>query len=120
MDSKIKVGKVQSYTTTDGKAFSGKGSKKEAEKHQWGLDKKDLFGKFDIFMRRIFGIKCKCDPENIPEEESEFCDNMMKEVAIGAESGDFTYNVSEFIFDLYGFIGPERWQQIRDFMIKKK
>jgi hypothetical protein len=120
MDAKIKVGKVQSYTTTDGKMFSGKGATKKAEKHQWALDKKDLFEKFDVFMRKTFGLKCKYDPENISEEEEMFCNNIMREVDIRAESGDFTDTISELIFDLYGFIGQERWLQIHDFLTKKR
>jgi hypothetical protein len=117
MDSKIKIGKVQSYTTTDGKVFT---SKKLVERYQRSLDKRQIFNDFDVFMRKIFGINYKYDPENIPEEESEFCDNMMKEVDIGAESGDFTDNITEFMFNLFGFIGQERWLQIHDFLTKKR
>lgn len=117
MNSKIKVGKVQSYTTTDGKVFT---SKNLAEKYQWSLDKRDLSNKFDVFMRKIFGIKCKYTPNEYPDEEGNFCNNMMKEVEVNADDGDFKAEVSEFILDLFGFIGQSRWQQIHDFLIGKR
>lgn len=117
MDSKIKTGKVQSYTTTDAKVFT---SKKLAEKHQWVLDKRSLLMKFDVFMREIFGIKCKYIPNDYPEEEENFCNNMMKEVDVNAEDGNFRGEVSDFMVDLFGFIGPKRWLQIHDFLTKKR
>lgn len=120
MDSKIRVRKIQSYTTTDGKVFAGKGSKKAAEKHQWSLNKRNFLMEFDVFMREIFGIKCKYTPNDYSEEEENFCNNMMKEVEINADDGDFRGEVSEFILDLFGFVGPERWQQIHDFLTKNK
>ena len=120
MNSKIKIGKAISYTTTDGKVFVGKGSKKQAEKYQWRLDKKNTLSSFDIFMRGIFGIKCKYIPNDYPEEEEDFCNNMMKEVTIYAGEGDFRGEVSDFIIDLFGFIGQKRWQQIHDFLTKDR
>lgn len=119
MDTKIKTGLVQSYTTTDGKIFAGEGSKKLAKKYQWSLDKRALSDEFDAFMRKMFGLS-KHSSDDIPEEEEEFCNNMMKEVNISAEGGDFTLEVSEFILDLFGFIGPKKWSKIQNFLTEKE
>ena len=118
MNSRIRISKVISYTTTDGEVFSGRRSKIMAEKHQWSLDKKDLLDKFDVFMREIFGIKCKHVFDEHSDEESEFCENIMKEVTVYAEDGDFKGEISSFVLDLFGFIGQVRWQQIHDFLTK--
>jgi len=121
MNSKIRRGKAISYTTTDNKVFAGRGSEKEAEKHQWALDKGEMSDKFDEFIRKIFGIKCKYDAsKEYIEEESEFCDDMMREVNISADGGDFKAEISEFILDLFGFIGAGKWQQIHDFLTEKR
>jgi hypothetical protein len=120
MNSRIKIGKTISYTATDGKVFAGRGSKKKVEKHQWHLDKRRLLDEFDTLMRKLFGIKCAYNAADYPEEESEFCNNMMKEVNINADGEDFKSEISDFILDLFGFIGPERWQQIHDFLTKER
>ena len=120
MDSRIKTGMVQSYTTTDGKSFAGKGAKKAAEGHQWSLNKRNLLMEFDVFMRKIFGIKCKYIANDYSDEEENFCNEMMKEVNVNADDGDFRGEVSDFIIDLFGFIGQVRWQQIHDFLIKNR
>ena len=120
MNSKIIIGKIRSYTTTDGEVFAGEGSKKEAEEYQWTLDKEHLFSGFDTFMRKIFGIKCEYISGEYSDEEQKFCDGIMKEVCIHADDGDFREEISRFILDLYGFIGPEKWLQIHGFLAKEK
>ena len=127
MERSVKVETV--YRTSDGRTFSGKkNSKEKATMHQKELDERlrrtRLYEKrladFDTFMRELLGIKSEYNPDEYPEEEEDFCQAMMREVAIYADDGDFRGEVSKLLLDLYIFLGPDKWLKIYDFLVPKE
>lgn len=119
------VEKITSYKTTDGTIFSGKNAgvdaKTAAEAHQRTLDFKCALVEFDPFMRNLFGIKAKYNPEaEESDEEVDFCNRIMNDVDIYAEDGDFRREISRLILDLFAFIGPDKWLKIHEFFQEPK
>lgn len=124
---KIKVETV--YRTSDGRAFSGsENSKEEAITHQNELDERrqrmlltaKRLDTFDAFMREMFGIKSEYDPDKYPEDEEDFCQEIMKSVPIYADEGDFRDEISQLFLKLFNFVGPSKWLKIHDFLTSER
>lgn len=119
-----KVERITGYKTTDSEIFLGGKAKKRAESHQKKIDFKLKAGqkldKFDTFMRGLFGIKVKYDPDvEWEDEERDFCDKIMGDVMMNADDGDFRGGISSFFLDLFAFVGPDKWLKIHKFITKE-
>jgi len=119
MNKRIIKDTIPRYTTTNGKMFTGRGAKKDAERYQNRLDVKAMLDDFDTFLRPLFGIS-KWGTPKAEEEEQEFGNKITEEVNIDAGDGLFKTDISEFLIDLFTFIGPEKWLKIHGFLTKKK
>ena len=105
--NKIKTEKVMKYTATDGKAFTGPGSKDRATNYQKHLDLLAKRGTFYKYMCDIF--------------LSEFSDSHSLDDAIENEMGhiaDDAEDLADDIIDLFAFFGSDRWIQINTFLTK--
>ena len=112
------IKRVYAYKTTDGKIFSGKDGSVLAKRHQGWLNDRLKLDRFDVFLRNLFGIKLGTD-DDVEYEEKDFCDAIMEDVAIHADDGDFKTEISTLLLDLYGFIGPDKWLRIHNYLNKE-
>ena len=122
------IERVVTYKATDGRIFSYKDAKKNAEEHQKKLDDcrqrkiklETRQDKFDVFARGLFGIKAEYNPDESSDEEELFCERIENEVPyLDVENRDFKDEISNFLFNLFTFIGPDKWSKIGKFLTTK-